>query len=76
MKRKVTLELPKNEAELLLTALDLLPKEKRTIVFEKLRANIQNVVTLYSNVTRMEILKKQQANMLNAARTPKTSKKN
>jgi len=67
---RVTIELPRNEAEMILAALDLLPKEKRTIVFDKLRANVQNVVTLYSNADRTELLRKQQAAQINAAKTP------
>jgi predicted DNA-binding protein len=59
-KKKITIELPKNEAELLLEALNLLPKNKRTIVYEKLHANIQNVVTLYMNAERVEMIKKRQ----------------
>jgi len=67
-RNRTTLELTKTEAELLSQALSLLPKEKHSIVYDKICANVQNIITLHQNAERAEILRRQQMAMADAAK--------
>lgn len=50
----VSIQLIKTEAELLLEALELLPVQRRTMVFDRLKTNVSNVKTLWDNAEKVQ----------------------